>query len=69
MLYYALNAKIEGLALMNEEYKQYCLYKYVAELPKDKRDEFFKLFDKINGAAKLEVLKREARKVYLDLNK
>ena len=56
--------------MMNDqEYKQYCLHKYVAELPKDKRDNFFELYNKIHGAAKLEVLKQEARKVYLELIK
>lgn len=55
---------------MNEQdYKDYCLYKYVAELEKEQRDNFFVLFDKIHGAKKLEELKQKARRVYLELNR
>ena len=55
---------------MNEqEYKDYCLYKYVAQLEKEQRDKFFALFDKIHGAKNLDELKQKARKVYLELNK
>lgn len=54
---------------MNEqEYKDYCLHKYVAELEKEQRDKFFELFDKLHGAKKLDELKQKARKVYLELN-
>jgi hypothetical protein len=52
-----------------QEYKDYCLHKYIAELEKEQRDKFFALFDKIHGAKKLDELKQKARKVYLELNK
>ena len=50
-----------------QQHKHYCLLKYVALLDKQKRDDFFKLYDKKHGAEKLERLKSEARKVYLEL--
>jgi hypothetical protein len=43
------------------------LLKYIALLDKQKRDDFFKLYDKKHGAEKLEQLKSEARKVYQEL--
>ena len=53
--------------MTQQEHKHYCLLKYVALLDKQKRDDFFKLYDKKHGAKKLEQLKSEARKVYLEL--
>lgn len=50
-----------------QEHKHYCLLKYVARLDKQKRDDFFKLYDKKHGADKLEQLKSEARHVYVEL--
>ena len=50
--------------MTQQEHKHYCLLKYIALLDKQKRDDFFKLYDKKHGAKKLEQLKSEARKVY-----
>jgi len=50
-----------------QEHKHYCLLKYIALLDKQKRDDFFKLYDKKHGAEKLEQLKSEARQVYVEL--
>lgn len=50
-----------------QQHKHYCLLKYVALLDKQKRDDFFKLYDKKHEAEKLEQLKSEARKLYQDL--
>ena len=53
--------------MTQQEHKHYCLLKYIALLDKQKRDDFFKLYDKKHGADKLEQLKSEARKVYTEL--
>ena len=53
--------------MTQQEHKHYCLLKYIALLDKQKRDDFFKLYEKKHGADKLEQLKSEARKVYTEL--
>ena len=53
-----------GVGVTQQEHKHYCLLKYIALLDKQKRDDFFKLYNKKHGAKKLEQLKSEARKVY-----
>ena len=53
--------------MTEQQHKHYCLLKYVALLDKQKRDDFFMLYDKKHGADKLEQLKSEARKVYMEL--
>ena len=53
--------------MTEQEHKRYCLLKYVALLGKQKRDDFFVLYDKKHGTDKLEQLKSEARKVYTEL--
>lgn len=50
-----------------EQYKHYCLLRYVCRLEKPERDRFFELFNNKHGAEKLEQLKSEARKIYLEL--
>lgn len=56
-----------GVGVTQQEHKHYCLLKYIALLDKQKRDDFFKLYDKKHGADKLEQLKSEARQVYVEL--
>ena len=56
-----------GVGVTQQEHKHYCLLKYIALLDKQKRDDFFKLYDKKHGADKLDQLKSEARKVYTEL--
>ena len=56
-----------GVGVTQQEHKHYCLLKYIALLDKQKRDDFFKLYEKKHGADKLEQLKSEARKVYTEL--
>ena len=53
--------------MTQQEHKHYCLLKYIALLDKQKRDDFFKLYNKKHGAEKLEQLKSEARQVYVEL--
>ena len=53
--------------MTQQEHKHYCLLKYVALLDKQKRDDFFYVVRQKHGAKKLEQLKSEARKVYLEL--
>ena len=53
--------------MTQQEHKHYCLLKYIALLDKQKRDDFFKLYNKKHGAKKLEQLKSEARQVYVEL--
>lgn len=53
--------------MTQQEHKHYCLLKYIAQLEKHERDRFFELFNNKHGAEKLEQLKSEARKIYLEL--
>ena len=50
-----------------QQHKHYCLLKDIALLDKQIRDDFVKLYDNKHGADKLEQLKSEARKVYMEL--
>ena len=54
---------------MTEQHRLECLYRQIRDWDDDKRNRFFEMYTKINGAEKTEQLKQDARDFFRGIKK